>query len=90
MLVQRNRLSNDGLLVKATSGQGGGLNPFFQQSQLVYYYGQQNQKKKQSAWPFLYQFTQGIAGNGDKPRSTWVFDNVELSEVKTFISTLSF
>ena len=50
----------------------------------MYYFKQQNQKKKQSAWPYLYQFLQGVAGAGNEVRSKWVFDNIELSQVSPY------
>ena len=78
---QRNGLNDTGALIKPTSGSNGNLAFDVAVDQLQYSYEQQNHKKTTSYWPQLFAFTQGIAGNGASPRSKFVFDAVELSEV---------
>ena len=82
LAVQRNGLNDTGALIKPTSGSNGNLGFSVAVDQLQYSYSQQNHKKTTSYWPQLFAFTQGIAGNGALPRSKFVFDAVELSEVR--------
>lgn len=79
--MQRNGLSKDGVLIKPTSGSDGNLGYGVSVDQLQYSYEQQNNKKA-DFWPQLHDFTQGIAGAGNLTRSKFVFDYVELSEVR--------
>lgn len=81
--TQRNGISKEGVLFKATSGSDANLRWDLGADQLQYYFKQENHKST-PGWAQLADLTRGIAGGSDELRSNWVFDNIDLPPVSAF------
>ena len=80
--LQRNKLSTDGVLIKAQDGVYANLRWDLGVSSYDFYWDMQNHKSETNEnFQRLADFARGIAGGSGIPRAAYIFDNVNLPEV---------
>jgi hypothetical protein len=81
--LQRTNQSVDGILFQSKSGDHSNLRWDVTVDQLPYYYELvESQADNATTYGALADLTRGIAGGSGVPRSKWVFDNIDLPEVR--------
>lgn len=82
MVTQRNKLSTDGVLIKAQDGVYANLRWDLGVSSYNFYWDVLNHKSEANEnFQHLADFAKGIAGGSGIPRAAYIFDNVHLPEV---------
>lgn len=82
MVLQRNNLSTDGVLIKAQDGVYANLRWDLGVDSYEFYWDMLNHKSDaKENYQRLADFARGIAGGGGIPRDAYIFDNVNVPEV---------
>lgn len=82
MVLQRNKLSTDGVLIKAQDGVYANLRWDLGVSSYDFYWDMLNHNSETNEnFQRLADFAKGIAGGSGIPRAAYIFDNVNVPEV---------
>ena len=82
VVLQRNNLSTDGVLIKAQDGVYANLRWDLGVDSYEFYWDMLNHKSDaKENYQRLSDFARGIAGGGGIPRDAYIFDNVNVPEV---------
>lgn len=82
-VLQRNKLSTDGVMIKAQDGVYANLRWDLSVASYNFYWSVLNHANEATEnYQRLADFARGIAGGGGIPRAAYIFDNVNLPEVR--------
>ena len=89
IILQRNKLSTDGVQYKALDGVFANLWWDLAVDQYTFYWDLLNHKSEESSqWQAISTFARGIAGGNGISRAAYIYDNVNLPEVQQWSQTV--